>query len=125
MSLDLSEYELIECRNCLTVRDVTRLADLYVTTYLCDDNRGVVAFLLQNADDLTTACQELMHLFLTDGYDPTRETQEGLTEAQRHQVLVVASTCAYNATLFVQEAQRRRVKRASAGWDPLTTPVTA
>jgi len=125
MSLDLSDYDQTGCRNCLTARDIARLADLYVTTYLACDNRGVVAFLLQNADDLSTAAQELMRLFLTDGYDPTRDTQDGLTEAQRHQVLVVASTCAYNATLFVQEAQHRRVTRANAGWDPITTPINA
>lgn len=125
MSLDLSEYDKNESRNCLSARDITRLADLYVITYLCDDNRAVIAFLMQNADDLMTAAQELMRIFLTDGYDPSRDTQDGLTDAQRHQVLTVASTCAYNATLFVQEAQRRRIQRPADGWDPITTPVTA
>jgi hypothetical protein len=124
MSLDLSGYERPEHRGCLTVRDITMHADLYVLTYLCG-NRELVAHLLQTADDLMTSAQLMSRRFLEDGHDPSRDTQEGLTEAQRLQVLTLASTCAYNATLFVQEAQRRRVKRANAGWDPITTPVTA
>ena len=131
MSLDLSAYDLTECRNCLTARDVARHADLYIITYLCDDNRDLVAHLLTNAADLMAASQTLMRLFLDDGCDSSspnatdRAYPTGLTQAQRHQVLTLASTCAYNATLFVQEAQRRRIRRAAQGWDPITTPATA
>jgi hypothetical protein len=124
MTVDLSSYDRPEHRNCLTARDITRHADLYVLAYLCG-NRDLVAHLLQTAADLMTTAQTLMRLYLEDGFDPTRDPQEGLTEAQRLQVLTLASTCVYNATQFVQEAQRRRVKRAHAGWDPITTPVTA
>jgi hypothetical protein len=124
MSLDLSAYDRPEHTGCLTARQVTRLGDVYLLTYLCE-NRELVAFLLREAADLMVAAQTLSRLFLQDGHDPTRTTQEGLTQAQRLQVLTLASTCAYNATLFVQEAQRRRVQRANAGWDPITTPVTA
>jgi len=71
-----------------------------------------------------TASQALMRLFLEDGQTPSRDTQDGLTQAQRHQVLTLASTCAYNANLFLQEAQRRRFTRANDGWDPITKPAT-
>jgi hypothetical protein len=125
MSLDLSNYDLHECKYCLTARDVTRHADLYTAAYLSTDNRALVAHLLDVADGLMTAAQTLTGLFLTDGHDPSRDTQEGLTEAQRLQVLTLASTCAYNATLFLQEAQHRRVTRAVAGWDPITKPIAA
>jgi hypothetical protein len=122
MSLDLSGYDAHEYKNCLTARDLTRHADLYALTYLDTDNRALVAHLLQEASQLMTAAQMLSRIFLHDGHDATCPT--GLTEAQRLQVLTLASTCAYNATLFVQEAQRRRIRRAATGWDPITTPVT-
>ena len=125
MTLDLSGYDSQECKNCLSARDVTRHADLYAAAYLITDNRRLAAHLLQNAADLMVSAQTLMKLFLLDGYDPSRDTNPGLTEVQRLQVLTLASTCAYNATLFVQEAQRRRVRRVFEGWDPITTPVTA
>ena len=124
MTVDLAGYDRPEHRNCLTARDLTMHADLYALAYLCD-NRQLVAHLLHTAADLMTTAQTLTRLFLEDGFDPTRDPQQGLTEAQRLQVLTLASTCAYNATQFVQEAQRRRVKRAHAGWDPITKPVTA
>jgi hypothetical protein len=124
MPLNLTGYDRPEHSGCLTARDVTGHADLYALAYLCD-NRQLVAHLLHTAVDLMTTAQTLTCLFLEDGFDPSRDRQEGLTEAQRLQVLTLASTCAYNATQFVQEAQRRRVKRANAGWDPITTPVTA
>jgi hypothetical protein len=125
MTADLAGYDWPEHRGCLTARDVTMHADLYTLAYLCTDNRQLVAHLLHTAADLMTTAQTLMCLFLEDGFDPSRDPQQGLTEAQRFQVLTLASTCAYNATQFVQEAQRRRVKRVNAGWDPITTPVTA
>jgi hypothetical protein len=124
MSLNLSIYDTPICKNCLTARDVTRHADLYATAYLSADNRAAVAHLLEFTDGLMAASQVLMGLFLTDGHDSSSDTQEGLTDAQRAQVLALAATCAYNATLFVQEAQHRRIKRAAAGWDPITTPIT-
>jgi len=125
MTFDLSAFGTPEHRNCLTARDVARHADLYIYAYFCLDNRALVAHLLQAAADLMTASQTLMRLFLEDGHDPSRSTQDGMTQAQRHQVLTLASTCAYNANLFVQEAQRRRITRPAAGWDPITTPVPA
>jgi hypothetical protein len=125
MTLDLSGYDRHECKNCLTARDVARHADLYTAAYLTTDNRALAAHLLQNAADLMLAAQTLMKLFLLDGYDPSSNPNPGLTEAQRLQVLTLASTCAYNATLFVQEAQHRRIRRAATGWDPITTPATA
>ena len=124
MTLDLSDYDRPEHTGCLTARDVTEHGDLWVLAHLAN-NRKLVVHLLQTVADLMVTAQTLMKLFLIDGYDPSRDTKPGLTEAQRLQVLTLASTCAYNATLFVQEAQRRRVKRATAGWDPITTPVTA
>lgn len=124
MTVDLFGYDQPEHQYCLTDHQVSRLGDLYRLTYLCE-NRELVAFLLREAADLMTAAQTLMRLFLEDGFDPSRDPQQGLTEAQRLGVLTLASTCAYNATQFVQEAQRRRVTRATAGWDPITTPVTA
>jgi hypothetical protein len=124
MSLNLAGYDRPEHTGCLTARDLTLHADLYALTYLCD-NRQLVAHLLHTAADLMTTAHTLTRLYLEDGFDPTRDAQQGLTEAQRLQVLTLASTCAYNATLFVQEAQRRRVKRANPGWDPITKPVTA
>jgi hypothetical protein len=125
MSLNLAGYDRPEHRGCLTARDLTMHADLYALAYLCTDNRELVVHLLHTVADLMTTAQTLMRLFLEDGFDPSRAPQQGLTEAQRLRVLTLASTCAYNATQFVQEAQRRRVKRAHAGWDPITTPVTA
>lgn len=134
MSLDLAGYDRPEHSHCLTARDLTRHADLYVLTYLDTNNRALVAHLLQEACDLMTAAQALSRIFLHDGChthdghnrhdDATGVCQTGLTEAQRLQVLTLASTCAYNATLFVQEAQRHRIQRAAQGWDPITTPVT-
>ena len=123
MTVDLAGYDRPEHRGCLTARDLTMHADLYVLAYLCD-HRQLVAHLLHTAADLMTTAHTLTRLFLEDGFDPTRDPQQGLTEAQRLQVLTLASTCAYNATQFVQEAQRRRVTRVNAGWDPITTPVT-
>jgi hypothetical protein len=133
MSFDLSGYDRPEHTCCLTARNVSRHADLYALTYLCTDNRALVAHLLQETSDLMAASQTLSRIFLHDGYhahkgqnshDGDTACLTGLTEAQRLQVLTLASTCAYNATLFVQEAQRRRIRRVSTGWDPITTPVT-
>jgi hypothetical protein len=124
MDLDLSGYDRPECTGCLTAHVVNRHADRYALTYLHTDNRALVAHLLQTASDLMLGAQTLMKLFLLDGYDPSRDTNPGLTEVQRLQVLTLASTCAYNATLFVQEAQHRRIRRAAMGWDPITTPTT-
>jgi hypothetical protein len=125
MALDLTAYDLLECKNCLTARDVTRHADVYTAAYLDTHYRALVAHLLDVANFLMGTSQTLTGLFLTDGYDPSRDTQEGLTEAQRAQVLTLASTSAYNATLFIQEAQHRRITRANAGWDPITNPIAA
>ncbi|GGQ86721.1 hypothetical protein [Couchioplanes azureus] len=123
MALDLSGYDLHEHRHCLTARDLTRHADLFQITYLSSDNRALAAHLLDSATDLMHAAQHLMRLFLFDGYDPTRDTQPGLTETERLGVLTLASTCAHNAALFLQEAQRRRVHRTGSGWDPITDPL--
>jgi hypothetical protein len=131
MSLDLSVYDRPEHCGCLTARDISRHADLYALAYLCTDNRALVAHLLHEAADLMTAAQTLSRFFLEDGWDGTAPTSTdtpwptGLTEAQRLGVLTLASTCAYNAALFVQEAQRRRVKRAVSGSDPITNPLAA
>ena len=125
MSLDLSGYDSHEHQHCLTAHDITRHADLFQVTYLHADNRALVAHLLTLAADLMQASQQLMRLFVYDGYDPTCDTQPGLTETERLGVLTLASTCAYNAALYVQEAQRRRVHRASSGWDPITNPLAA
>jgi hypothetical protein len=128
MSLNLSGY--YQSKNCLTPRQVTRHADLCMLTYLCTDNRAVVAHLLQEASDLMAASAALSELFLEDGWDSTSPAGShtpwptGLTETQRLGVLTLASTCAYNAALFVQEAQRRRVHRTAEGWDPITHPLT-
>jgi hypothetical protein len=121
MSLNLSGYDRPEHTGCLTARDVTEHGDLWVLVHLAN-NRKLVAHLLETAADLMTAAQLLSRIFLHDG--DTADSPTGLTEAQRLQVLTLASTCAYNATLFVQEAQRRRIRRATEGWDPITTPVT-
>jgi hypothetical protein len=109
MTLDLAGYDRPEHRHCLTARDVTRHADLYALAYLCTDNRALVAHLPQTADELMLTAQTLSRLFLVDGHNPLADRQPGLTETQRLGVLTLASTCAYNAALFVQEAQRRRV----------------
>jgi hypothetical protein len=128
MPLNLSGYDRPEHRGCLTARDITRHADLYALAYLCSDNRALVAHLLHEASDLMAASQILSKLFLEDGWDSTSPASSdtpwptGLTETQRLGVLTQASTCAHNAALFVQEAQRRRVLRASSGWDPITHP---
>jgi hypothetical protein len=123
MSLDLSNYDQLEHMGCLTDRDVSDHAAVWVLANLAD-NRKLVAHLLQIAADLMVTSQTLMKIFLLDGYDPSSDTNPGLSEVQRLQVLTLASTCAYNATLFVQHAQRRRIRRAARGWDPITTPVT-
>jgi hypothetical protein len=133
MSLDLSGYDRPEHTCCLTARDVTDHGDLWVLVHLAN-NRKLVAHLLETATDLMTTAQILSRIFLHDGchahdghnsHDGDTACLTGLTEEQRLQVLTLASTCAYNATLFVQEAQRRRIRRAATGWDPITTPVTA
>jgi hypothetical protein len=130
MTLNLSGYDRPEHRGCLTARDITRHADLYALAYLCSDNRALVAHLLHEASDLMAASQILSKLFLEDGWDSTSPASSdtpwptGLTETQRLGVLTQASTCAHNAALFVQEAQRRRVHRAGSGWDPITNPFT-
>ncbi len=132
MSLDLSGYDRPEHTGCLTARDVTEHGDLWVLVHLAN-NRTLVAHLLETAADLMTTAQTLSRIFLHDGchahdghnhHDGDTACLTGLTEAQRLQVLTLASTCAYNATLFVQEAQGRRIKRAHPGRDPITTPVT-
>jgi hypothetical protein len=122
MTVDLSGYDRPE-HGCLTARDVTEHGDLWVLAYLAN-NRKLAVHLLQTAADLMVTAQTLLKLFLLDGYDPSSDTNPGLTQEQRLQVLTLASTCAYNATLFVQEAQRRRIRRVNTGWDPITTPVT-
>ncbi len=130
MTIDLSGYDRPEHRGCLTARDITRHADLYQVAYLCSDNRALVAHLLREASDLMTASATLSKLFLEDGWDSTSPASSdtpwptGLTETERLGLLTLASTCAYNAALFVQEAQRRRICRASPGWDPITNPFT-
>jgi hypothetical protein len=121
MSLDLSGYDRPEHTGCLTAHEIAEHGDLWVLVHLAN-NRKLVAHLLETAADLMTAAQLLSRIFLHDG--DTADSRTGLTEAQRLQVLTLASTCAYNATLFVQEAQRRRIRRATEGWDPITTPVT-
>jgi hypothetical protein len=123
MSLDLTAYNQLEHLGCLTDHDVSDHAAVWVLANLAN-NRRLVAHLLQVATDLMVTSQTLMTIFLLDGYDPSSDTNPGLTEAQRLQVLTLASTCAYNATLFVQHAQRRRIRRAATGWDPITTPAT-
>ena len=130
MSLDLSTFDRPEHRGCLTARDITRHADLYQLAYLCTDNRALVAHLLHEACDLMAAAQTLSRYFLADGWDSTSAARSdtpwptGLTETQRLGVLTLASTCAHNAALFVQEAQHRRIRRAGSGWDPITNPFT-
>ena len=130
MSLDLSTFDRPEHRGCLTARDLTRHADLYQLAYLCTDNRALVAHLLGEACDLMTAAQTLSRFFLHDGWDSTTPTRTdmpwptGLTETQRHAVLTLASTCAHNAALYLQEAHHRRIRRTAEGWDPITNPFT-
>ena len=128
MPVDLSGYDRPEHRGCLTARQVAR----HALAYLCTDNRALVAHLLQQASDLMAAAHVLAQLFLHDGWDttsaPTADTGSsgpaGLTEVQRLGLLTLASTCAHNAALFLQEAQHRRVHRAGSGWDPITNPYT-
>ncbi|MDI6098188.1 hypothetical protein QLQ12_06170 [Actinoplanes sp. NEAU-A12] len=130
MSLDLFNSDRPVHTGCLTSRDVARHADLYALTYQFTDNRALVAHLLHEASDLMDAARTLSKVFLEDGWDSTSPASSetpwptGLTEAQRHGVITLASTCAFNATLFVQEAQRRRIKRAVEGWDPIASPFT-
>ncbi|BCJ55080.1 hypothetical protein Asp14428_65550 [Actinoplanes sp. NBRC 14428] len=123
MILDLSGYNLPEHTGCLTERQVADHAAVWLLANLAN-NRKLAAHLLQTANDLMVTAQTLMQIFLHDGYDPSCKTNPGLTEAQRLQVLTLASTCAYNATRFIQEAQRRRIRRPATGWDPITNPVT-
>ena len=129
MRIDLTGYDRPEHTGCLTARDVTEHGDLWVLTHLAN-NRRLVAHLLQTATDLMTTAQTLTRIFLHDrslGHEThtcDSDCFTGLTEAQRLQVLTLASTCAHNANLFVQEAQRRRFRRAITGWDPITTPIT-
>ena len=130
MSLDPTGYDRPEHHGSLTARDVARHADLYQLAYLCTDNRALVAHLLNEASDLMAASATLSKLFLEDGWDSTSAARSdtpwpiGLTDAERLGVLTLASTCAHNAALFLHEAQHRRIKRASAGWDPITNPFT-
>ena len=130
MPVTLSGYDRPEHRGCLTARDITRHADLYALAYLCTDNRALVAHLLHEAADLMAAAATLATLFLHDGWDNTSPASSdtpwptGLTETERLGVLTLASTCAHNAALFLQEAQHRRVHRAGSGWDPITHPFT-
>jgi hypothetical protein len=123
MSVDLSVYDGPEHQRCLTTREVSEHADFWLLTNLAS-NRELAAHLLRTAGDLMVTAQTVMRLYLEDGYDHAhRTTGDGFTDAQRHQVLTLASTCIYNANLFVQEAQRRRIKRRHPGWDPITLPV--
>ncbi|GAB1692782.1 hypothetical protein [Krasilnikovia sp. M28-CT-15] len=103
MSAELSDYDLYECKNRLTPRDVTRHADLWAAD-TNSDNHALVAHLEGFAGLLMQASYALVLQFLDNSGD---HTPADATQGEGLDLLTRASTCAYNADLFVQEAHHR------------------
>jgi hypothetical protein len=113
--INLSAVDKDMIRHCLTPRQVYSIAE---TAAQRGTGRDVVASLVQAATDLAAMAAKLSEAYLDDSYDPDAARQHGLSP-YRPSVLAAAATCAHNAALFLQEAQRRPAQRAD-GYDPLT-----
>jgi hypothetical protein len=104
MFFDPTPYTRTEHLNCLSARDVTRLADRYAIKY-CARNREIVGYLLTTANELMQTALTLDDLFVA----ATKQAHAELSIPHRIQILRLSSTCAHNAALFLQEVQRRPI----------------
>ncbi|MFC7532317.1 hypothetical protein [Actinoplanes sp. GCM10030250] len=118
--IDLDSVDRDAVMNCYTPRQVYAMAQAVAAE---GTGRDVVAHLVQTAMNLSAMAAQISQAYLQDSYDPALTDQAGL-HPYRHQVLAAAATCAHNAALFLQEAQRRPALRAS-GYDPLIMPQPA
>ncbi|GAA2858330.1 hypothetical protein Acy02nite_22150 [Actinoplanes cyaneus] len=112
--IDLNAVDRDMVRNCYTPRQVFVKAEAIARTRTA---RDVIAYLVQTAVNLSAMACKLSEVYTEDIFQPAATDEAGLFP-YRHQVLAAASTCAHNAALFMQEAQRRPVRRAD-GYDPL------
>ncbi|GIF04689.1 hypothetical protein [Actinoplanes siamensis] len=112
--IDLNAVDRDMVMNCYTPRQVFAKAEAVART---GTSRDVVAYLVQTAVNLSAMACKLSEAYTEDLLQPATTRQAGLPP-YRHQVLAAASTCAHNAALFMQEAQRRPADRAD-GYDPL------
>ncbi|MFF5082498.1 hypothetical protein ACFY36_36095 [Actinoplanes sp. NPDC000266] len=115
--IDLNALDREAVVRCFTPRQVYAKAQTVAKT---DTERAVLAYLLEAAVNLTAMSCKLAQAYAEDSYDSTTAHQAGLGP-DRASVLAAASTCAHNAGLFLQEAQRRSALRSS-GYDPLIAP---
>ena len=118
--IDLDDVDREAVMHCFTPRQVYAKAEAIART---GTPRDVIAYLMRTAVNLNAMACKLGQAYAEDSYDPAAPDQAGL-DPYRHSVLAAASTCAHNAALFLQEAQRRPALRAS-GYDPLIMPQPA
>ena len=116
MVIDLEAVDRDAVFNCFTPRQVHAKAEAIAKTGI---DRDVLAYLVHTAVNLSAMACTLSQAYGEDTYRPltTATGQPGLGP-HRHSVLAAATTCAHNAALFLQEAQRRHARRAP-GYDPL------
>lgn len=112
--IDLTSFDRHLVEHCYTPRQVFGVAESVAGV---GTGRDVVAYLVQTAANLAAMASLLSEAYLNDSYDPETADQTGL-DPYRPMVLAAAATCAHNAALFLQEAQRRPALR-TRGYDPL------
>jgi hypothetical protein len=114
--IDLDSLDRHLVINYLTPRQVMAEANAVSQHH---GGRDVLKFLMQTAINLTAMGCKLSEAYTEDRFTAGNPitTQPGLGP-NRHAVLAAAATCAHNAALFLQEAQRWPAHRAP-GYDPL------
>ena len=115
--IDLIAVDRDGVLNCLTPRLVFAMAEAAATN---GTGRDVLVYLMQTAVNLTALGCTLSQAYTEDTFEVFKPavTQRGLGP-DRQPVLAAAATCAHNAALFLQEAQRRSAHRRPT-YDPLT-----
>ncbi|MEV4283263.1 hypothetical protein [Actinoplanes xinjiangensis] len=112
--IDLKAVDRDAVIHCYTPRQVFAKAEAVART---GTDRDVLTYLVQTGVNLSAMACKLSEAYTEDSLATTTAVQAGLYP-HRNKVLASASTCAFNAALFLQEAQRRRARRSS-GYDPL------
>ncbi|MEU4694329.1 hypothetical protein [Actinoplanes sp. NPDC023714] len=115
--IDLDAIDRDMVMHCLTPRQVHLRAQQAAEH---GDDRDALAYLVDTACNLAAMACKIAQAYAEDSFNTAAATQAGLAP-YRHEVLAAAGTCAHNAALFIQEAQRRHARRAS-GYDPLIVP---
>ncbi|MEU8656933.1 hypothetical protein [Actinoplanes philippinensis] len=118
--IDLQSVDRDAVIYCYTAREVFAKAEAVART---GTDRDVLTYLVQTGVNLSAMACRLSEAYTEDSHDLTTAVQAGLYP-HRNKVLASAATCAFNAALFLQEAQRRRARRSS-GYDPLIAPQHA